>query len=564
VRRSTRSVMTAVLALASAAALAACGGSSSSSSSGSSSGSSSSSSGKSGGTVTVLFGTAPDSLDPGMGYTTQALEPDQTAYVPMLAYAHQPGSAGGTLIPGLATALPTVSADGKTYTMTMRTGLKFSDGAPAKASNFTYGIERALKIPWGGSSFITANVVGAADYAKGKAKTISGITTDDATGKITIKLISPYGAFDNVLAFPAFAPVPTSAPFKNEPASPPPGVGPYKITNIVPNVSYSVVKNKYWTPIPGIPSGSVSQINAKISSNTTANALSVLNNSADVFDYADTIPPSVLQQTTSQASGRYSKIVFPSTYYFFLNAKTKPFSSQLAREAVIVGMDRNALVRLGSGFFIPGCYLLPPPMIGHATQTCPYGDPATPNLAKAKALVKQSGMAGTAVTVWGQERQPRRQFVDYYTSFLNQIGFKASEKIVADATYFPTIGALKLHPQTGFADWNQDFPNPIDYYGILMAGDAIQPTNNQNFGEVSDPVLNSKINSLGSLYKVPSSQLSQYSGQWQQIDYYTAQKAYAAVWGYASFPKFTSNKLDYSSAVLHQVYGWDWLTFKVK
>jgi peptide/nickel transport system substrate-binding protein len=549
-------LLKALLAISTVAALAACGSSSSSSSS--------APSGKSGGTITEVFGTAPDSLDPGMGYTTQALEPDSVAYIPLLTYSHQSGAAGGTIIPGLATSLPTISSDGKTYTLTLRSGLKFSNGQPVKASDFTYAVERALKIPWGGSSFITGNVVGATAYANGKATTISGITADDATGKITIKLTSPYGAFSNVLAFPSFAPVPAGTPFKNEPASPPPGVGPYKIVNIVPNVSYSVVRNPNWTAIPGIPSGSVNQINVKISSNTTANALSVLNSSADVFDFADTVPPSVLPQVQSQASSRYSKVVFPSTYYFFLNTKTKPFSSQLAREAVIVGLDRGALARLGSGFFVPGCYLLPPPMIGHATQPCPYGDPAAPNLTKAKQLVQQSGMAGTPITVWGEERSPRRQFVDYYTSFLNQIGFKATEKIIADATYFPTIGDLKLNPQTGFADWNQDFPNPIDFYGILAAGDAILPTNNQNFGQINDPVLNSKINTLGTLYKVPSNQLSSFAGQWQSLDYYTAQKAYFAVFGYASFPKFTSNRLDYSAAVLHQVFGWDWLTLKLK
>jgi peptide/nickel transport system substrate-binding protein len=182
---------------------------------------------KAGGSITQLFGTAPDSLDPGMGYTTQALEPDNAAYTPMLTYAHEAGTAGGKLIPGLATALPTISADGKTYTMYMRQGLLFSNGQPVKASDFTYAVERALKIPWGGSSFITSNVVGAEAYAKGSAKTISGITADDATGKITIRLSSPYGAFDNVLAFVAFAPVPAGTPFKNMPTSPPPGVGPY-------------------------------------------------------------------------------------------------------------------------------------------------------------------------------------------------------------------------------------------------------------------------------------------------------------------------------------------------
>jgi peptide/nickel transport system substrate-binding protein len=519
--------------------------------------------------ATVLFGTAPDSLDPGMGYTTQALEPDQTAYIPMVTYAHQSGAAGGTLIPGLATALPTVSPDGKTYTMTMRKGLVYSNGTPVKASDFAYGIERAIKIPWGGSgSFLTTQIAGAGAFAKGKAKTISGITTDDATGNITIHLLAPYGAFDNVLAFPSQAPVPAGTPFKNMPTSPPPGVGPYMITNIVPNVSYSVVRNPHWASeaIPGIPSGSLDTINAKISSNTTANALSVLNNAsgADVFDFADTIPGSLLPQVQSKASSRFSKEIFNSTYYFFLNTKTKPFSNQLAREAVITGLDRNAIARLGSGFFTPACYLLPPGMIGHPTAPCPYGDPAVPDLAKAKTLVQQSGMAGAPVTVWGQMRSPRRQFIDYYTSFLNQIGFKATEKIIADATYFPTIGNLKLNPQTGFADWNQDFPNPIDFYAVLMAGDAILPTNNQNFSQVNDPVINAKVNSLGTLFKIPTSSLASAAGQWQALDEYATKKAYNAVFGYAAFPKFTSDRLDFGSAVLHQVFGWDWLTFKAK
>src|ERR1700704_183424 len=97
--RRRRSVGSTALALVAVIALAACGGSSSSSSSASSSGSSStpSSGGKTGGTVTEVIGTAPDSLDPGMGYTTQALEPDQVAYVPLLAYTHEAGAAGGKL-----------------------------------------------------------------------------------------------------------------------------------------------------------------------------------------------------------------------------------------------------------------------------------------------------------------------------------------------------------------------------------------------------------------------------------------------------------------------------------
>jgi len=297
-----RSALGAVLTILSVVVLAACGSSSSSSSSSASSSSSSSSSsassGKSGGTITLVMGTAPDSLDPGFGYTTQAAEPAWLAYTGLDTYAHANGTAGTQLIPGLATGLPTISDGGKTYTVTLRKGLTYSNGTAVKASDFAYTVERAITIPWGGSGqFIPNQIAGASAYATHKAKAISGITADDASGKITIHLVAPYGAFDNVLAFPALGLVPTGTPMKNMPNSPPPGDGPYIIKNVIPNQSFQTVRNPNWAKqnIPGIPAGKV-DVTTKISSNVDANALSVLQNSADVFDWADAISGSIQPQ----------------------------------------------------------------------------------------------------------------------------------------------------------------------------------------------------------------------------------------------------------------------------
>ncbi|MGH2868083.1 MAG: ABC transporter substrate-binding protein [Solirubrobacteraceae bacterium] len=566
-KKHTRPLAATLLTVITAFVLAACGSSSSSSSAGKSSSASTSSAassgGASGGTINLVTGTAPDSLDPQFGYTTQAAEADWLAYTGLTTYAHSSGPAGGKVIPGLATALPTVSDGGKTYTATLRKGLTFSDGKPVKASDFAYTVERAIKIPWGGSGqFVTAQIKGATAFDKGKAKTISGITTDDATGKIVIHLNSAYGAFDNVLAFPALGIVPAGSPLKNEPNSPPPGVGPYQIQNIVPNASFQLNKNPHWAAmnVPGIPAGHVN-VSVKINSNVNANALSVLNNTADVFDWADTIPGSLAPQIKSQAAGRY-KLVNPggSTYYIFMNTKTKPFSNQLAREAVVTGLSQDAMNRLGSGTLAPGCYFLPPGIIGHPTGPCPYGTPGAGDLTKAKALIKQSGMAGTPVTVWSETRTPRQQWMTYYTQFLNQIGLKATQKVIADATYFTTIGNLKLNPQTGFADWNQDFPNPIDFY-LLLQKTAILPTNNQNFGQVSDPQVDSQSTKLGA---VPSSKLATIGSQWQALDSYVAKKAYVAVFGYQTFPQFTSTRLNYGAIVFHPLYGPDWSSFALK
>ncbi len=533
------------LALAVAVGLGACGSSSTS-----------------GGTVTVLMGTAPDSLDPGLGATTQSYEATWITHTGLVTYAHAPGEAGTKLIPGLAESLPAVSDGGKTYTFTLRKGLAYSNGAPVKASDFAHTIERAIKLGWGNKSLLTENIAGGEAFDKGKSSSISGIQADDATGLITVKLVKPYGPFLNVLAFPAAGLVPSATPMKSLSNSPPPGVGAYEIASVVPNKSFSLVRNPHFaaSTIPGVPAGRVN-VNVKIVSNNQSEAEQVLGNTADVFDYNDTVPPTLLSQVESQASGRYAKEPTVSGEYFFLNVKEAPFDSPLAREAVNYAIDRRALQRLDSGMLDPGCFFLPVGMPGHPTAPCPYGDPtAAPNLVKAKELVRQSGLAGTPVTVWGGARAPHKEFVDYYASVLNAIGFKASEKIVADAQYFATVGNLSNKVQTGWLSFSQDFPNPIDFYQLLDAK-SILPQENHNLSQVNDPHIQSELTALA---PVPSSRLDSVVGRWQALDQYTAQKAYMVVFGYDEVPKFLSNKINFAAAVFHPVYGNDWSSLQLK
>jgi peptide/nickel transport system substrate-binding protein len=546
----------AAAAVVSAAALgiAACGSSNSSNSSATST--------KEGGHATVLMGTAPDYLDPQEGYTTQSAEATWISYTPLLTYAHASGSAGGKLIPGLADGLPTVSPNGKTYTLRLRPNLVYSNGKPVKASDFPYTIERAIKLNWGGKSFFTNNIVGASAYDKGSAKSISGITADDKTGTITIHLTQPYGAFANVIAFPSTGLVPAGTPMTNQSTNPPPGVGPYMITNVSPNKTFSLVKNPRFAALhlPGIPVGHLDKITVNITSNTQSEAQQVLKNQADAFDPGDTLPPSLLPQIESQAKSRFAREQVPSTFYFFMNTTTKPFNNAKAREAVNLALDRRALQRLASGFLQPGCYFLPEGIVGHPTTPCPYGDPnQAPDVAKAKALVKQAGLDGTPVTVWGESRSPRKQYVEYYASVLNEIGFKATPKIISDTIYFPTIGSAQTNPQTGFADWVQDFPNPSDFY-LLFDAKTIQPVNNENFSKVNDPHIQGE---LAKLNPVPATKLDTVGSEWQALDEYTAKKAYVAAYGSEEVPKFFSNRLDFGSAIFHPLFFNDWTSWQL-
>ena len=83
---------------------------------------------------------------------------------------------------------------------------------------------------------------------------------------------------------------------------------------------------------------------------------------------------------------------------------------------------------------------------------------------------------------------------------------------------------------------------------------SITPTNNENFGQTNDPYINKQITKLGA---VPTTQLSTVERQWQSLDKYIAKNAYAAVFGYQTFPFFTSST---DQGELHElIYGWDLL-----
>ncbi|HZU59894.1 MAG TPA: ABC transporter substrate-binding protein [Solirubrobacteraceae bacterium] len=556
-RKRFRAALTGFLAIGSVVAVAACGSSSStsSSSSGTSSGAV-----KNGGTITIDAGTAPLSADQGLDFTTQGTELYSVVNTPLLTFKRGvQGAAGEQILPGLAKSLPAVSNHGATLTFYLRPGLKYSNGEPIKASDFTYAIERDIKIPWQAASFVSAYIKGGTAYANGKAKTISGIQTDDATGKIVVNLAVPYSPMEDILALAGTAPVPKSTPMKNLAATGTIGDGPYKWGSISPGHTYTLIKNTSFNGVPTVPAGHADKIVYNVNSNVTANAESVLNNQADVFDPGDTLPAQVLPSVKSQAADRYQPIPTNSTFYFFMAVNRPPFNNVDARKAVLAALDLRALSRLDSGFLVEDCHLIPDGIPGHSNPSnCSSltGHPADgpPNMTLAKQLMTKCGCKGQPVTVWGEERSPRRQYIDYYTSVLNSLGFKATEKIINSGVYFTTIGAPTTHPQTGFGDWVQDFPHPWDFMQLFAgnAGSAL------NYGYVNDPHYNSQLTSLTS--KSPQSVAS----QWAALDDYGVSHGYWAAYGHEEFPKFYSNRLNFSAGVMSVEYQTDLTSLALK
>src|SRR5580704_10004505 len=195
--RKYRGPVAAIVAVAAALALAACGGSSNSSSSsasGAASASSSSATGgapKSGGTIKI--GTVgPDSYDPQEYQTVQADSALHLVWTGLLAFKDGTGQASTELIPGLAESVPQPTDGGKTYVFQIRPNLHYSDGEPVKPSDVVNMVKRNLFLGGPFSSFYD-DIVGATAYTAAKKQTapLPGMIADDASGKLTIKLVQP-------------------------------------------------------------------------------------------------------------------------------------------------------------------------------------------------------------------------------------------------------------------------------------------------------------------------------------------------------------------------------------
>ena len=493
----------------------------------------------------IVYDTGLDYLDPAYSYTVQGWAVMWNVYLSLLGYKHVNGPDGATIVPALAKDLPQVSADGLTYTLTLRSGLKYSDGTAVKASDFKYAIKRDFLADSPGVGFFT-NIAGADEFSKTKKGDISGITTDDATGKITIKLLKPQGDFQNILATIFAAPVPSGTSSKDQSTKPIPSTGPYKIQSYAPNRQFVLVRNPDFQPTDNVPATNPDKMTVKIVEDDSAALQQVINGQAD-YDFHP-IPVDRLANV-QQKYGDQLKIYTPAnTYYYFMNTRLPPFDKLEVRQAVNYAIDRNALVRLYGGLATPTENILPPTYPQYKKHTLYPLD-----LAKAKQLIQQAGVSGTTLAVWGNSRETSKKPVEYLTDVLNKIGFKATPKIIDAAVYWTTIGNQKTKAQVGFADWFQDYPHPLDWFDVLLNGTRITDTHNNNYSNFDDPTINSKIAEL----KQKTELNDTVNAQWGALDKEIMQKAAWVPYVNRQFTDFFSKDIDTGCYINHVLYQFD-------
>ena len=197
-----------------------------------------------GGVVRVVLRTDDvDSLDPAIAYGVGAYHLIDLTCASLLRSGTPHGAAGSSLVPEVAAAPPRVSRDGRTYTFTLRSGFRFSDGTPVRASAFARAIHRTLApgvpSPW---RAYTGDIVGAGDVVAGRTATAAGVVARGATLVVRLKHAVPEFLYRTT----ALCAVPPDLPADREGISAFPAAGPYYVSEYRPGDEAVIRRNPFY------------------------------------------------------------------------------------------------------------------------------------------------------------------------------------------------------------------------------------------------------------------------------------------------------------------------------
>lgn len=298
------------------------------------------------------------------------------------------------------------SKDGLTYTIKLRSGIKFQDGTDFNAEAVKVNLDRASN---------PDNHLKRYNLFKSVATTE---VVDPTTVKITLK--QPFSAFINTLASPAAAMISPTAlkKYGKEIGFHPVGTGPYELETWNQTDFVKVKKFAgYWKK--GYPKLDTITWRPVVDNNTRAAMLQT-----GEANLAFPIPYE--QAKLLEKNQKLDLVTSPSIMqrYISFNVTQKPFDNPKVREAINYAINRQALVKVAfAGYATPATGIVPPAIQYSQTYPAPEYNPA-----KARELLKEAGFPnGFTTTLWSSHNHSTAQKVLQFTQQqLAQVGIKAT------------------------------------------------------------------------------------------------------------------------------------------
>jgi ABC-type transport system substrate-binding protein/DNA-binding SARP family transcriptional activator len=384
-------------------------------------------------------------------------------------------SGAAQLVPDLATAVPLPTDGGRTYAFRLRPGIRYSTGAPVKASDLRRELER-LYTTHSQSAFYYSALRGAtACTQRAAACDLSrGVITDDRAGTIILHLAHPDPDLLFKLTLPAARPVPPGTPRTHLTVQPVPSTGPYRVGQFIPGRRLLLVRNerfREWSRAAQ-PDGYPDRIDIQMDNNPGHRVQEVLRGHADL---ALEIASVNLTPLRTRYASQLRLHPQPNTSFLTFNVRRAPFDNVLARRAVNLALDRAAVADglSGPGLSTPTCQVLPPHFPGHRAY-CPWtrtpydGRWHGPDITRARALIRASGTAGATVNFISPSNDPiAAATARALVSALRSIGYRP-RVASGDAQFYRRLA--NPHGQWNISDGDliADSPSPGEFLDFFL------------------------------------------------------------------------------------------------
>lgn len=413
--------------------------------------------------------------------------------------------------PDLAADMPTVSADGLTYSVKLRSGLTFPDGSPVTAKDvkatYEYILDPNIQCSTGGppSSGYYSGIVGESEYSdamtasKGqKNPGISGIKAiDELTTEFT--LVKPDGSFPRALAMAWAFIVPASTPHEKTDV-PPPYVGPYKISDYQLDTSVTIVREPTWAAnvAAGVPEreheNNIDGIAVAIGVPDETQFAQLKNNELDLSFDGSAPSGSKVTATANdpQYKDRFYSTPDAAVDYAVFRTDSAPFDNVMLRQAVNYAIDREAIAKIVGGTLIRSSWSQ---ILSENLLAGQSPDVYAMDVEQAKQLVNDSGVATPIkITLVNFAESPAPQVSASIKERLEAIGFKVTLKALSADGYYGFLADPKSEYNIGIAGWGQDYADAITFYGpLLLCGQG------SNYGQFCDEGFDAKVAAINAL-----------------------------------------------------------------
>jgi peptide/nickel transport system substrate-binding protein len=404
------------------------------------------------------------------------------------------------IVPDLATDTGKVSDGGKTWTYTLKPGLKYADGSPIVAADIKYGVERSFAPELsGGLGYHKALLVGGDKYTGPyKGKELASIETpDDST--IVFKLSKPFGDWPWIASMPAFSPVPKKA--DTDPAhygEKPVASGPYQVKSYAPGSKLELERNPNWdkTSDPartGLPDSIVFDMGLQAD---VVNQRLIADSGDDKFaaSTGTSVPAALIPRVTGDPAVKARVATSPSgaLEYLAMNNKRPALANPAVRKAIQYAVDKQAVQVAEGGPEYGGeiaTTLITPGMDGYSKfdlyPAPPAGDPE-----KAKSMLAAAGVKNLSLVIAADADNTKP--AEAIQQGLKRAGITVTIKPYDSDTLTDVTTGPKGDYDLTVSSWLPDFPSAIGNIQPLFASSEIG-NGGYNMSRYSNPKVDAAI-----------------------------------------------------------------------